>query len=140
MIVACSVTAKLWGAASAMFLDFTRARGSRQLLAMLAVGKFDRCPFDGDSTPSLKTTTILEVESRGFYFAERPTAPKTCVVFPISGRGTLMIPKPLKETLRSVRVGTGARLPRLRVPVLESRKKKWSLAEFADPADHREAV
>ena len=122
----------LWPALSACFKF-----GTPDLLMRLALARVDSCPFDAASIRSLKSSTLDILSEHGLKLVRTPDD-RTDV--PIDYRYLQLLLDAAEVGLgdfgSGVRVGPGARLPR--IPALYPRKKKWSLLKQMDPLDDLE--
>ena len=129
-----------WRCVSSLYTDFSRRVGSPALLTSLALGKISECPFSSDSVQSLKHTVIRSLAARGFSLnreeGDREDIPLDFRYLDLLLRASRDPEVALGSFARGVRVGPGARLPRL--PALYRTKKKWRLANQGDPDDYRE--
>ena len=118
--------------------DFARRQGPPELLMKLALGQVNACPFPEQAIRSVKDEIIASLAARG-KILKRVALDRTDL--PIDFRFLELLldvsgdPEVgLGSFSQGVRVGVGARLPRL--PALYRRKKKWRLASQSDPHDH----
>ena len=123
-----------------MFMSYADRNGAAHLLLSLAVGRVEQCPFDPQSVRELKEATVEALKRHGLELG-RKGADRTDL--PIDYRYLDMLLSAagdpevhLGSFAEGVRVGPGARLPRL--PALYPWKKKWRLPEQADPLDYQE--
>ena len=96
-----------------------------ELLSRLAPGQVSSSPFDPAAIRDLKRQIVAFLAEQGLQLhrdAKNRQDPET-------GLG---------DCASGVRIGPGARLPRL--PVLYAEKKRWKLPGQEDPADYLEAV
>ena len=104
----------------------------------LALGQVNACPFPEQAIRSLKDELIVSLAARG-KILKRVALDRTDL--PIEFRFLELLldfagdPEVgLGSFSQGVRVGVGARLPRL--PALYRRKKRWRLASQSDPHDY----
>ena len=115
-----------WKEVSGILMDYARRKGTPELLARLALGKVDKCPFNAREVQELRDSIIDALESREIHL-ERMSEDRTNV--PVDFRlvqALLAAAEDPEVALGSfaagVRVGRGARLPRL--PALYPPKRK----------------
>ena len=106
----------------------------------LAVGRVESCPFPEDSVLELKRKLVEALESSGHGLG-RTAVDRVDV--PVDYRllqsllSAAQDPEVgLGDFALGVRVGPGARLPRL--PALYAAKRRWRLPEQEDPLVHQE--
>ena len=121
-------------------MTFAESHGPPQLLMDLALGKVTESPFDADSVEKLKSDVVGYLSSCGYRLVSNPKDRKDV---PIDCRFLqLLLTASEDPEVRlgsfacGVRVGPGARLPRL--PALYPPKRKWRPPEQADPSDCNE--
>ena len=129
-----------WKEVADLFMNYAERNGSAALLLSLAVGRVEQCPFDPRGVRELKEATVEALQRHGLELG-RKDADRTDL--PIDFRYLDLLLRAagdpevhLGSFAEGVRVGPGARLPRL--PALYARKKKWRLPEQADPLDYQE--
>ena len=129
-----------WKEVTDLFMSYAERHGEAPLLLNLAVGRVEQCPFDPQSIRELKKATVEALKRHGLEL-RRKDADRTDL--PIDYRYLDLLLRAagdpevhLGSFAEGVRVGPGARLPRL--PALYARKKKWRLPEQADPLDYQE--
>ena len=112
----------------------------RRCFTSLALGKVSECPFSPDSIQSLKQSIIVNLASRGLNLdrqvGDREDVPIDFRCLDLLLRASRDPEVALGSFAKGVRVGLGARLPRL--PALYRPKRKWRLADQDDPNDYRE--
>ena len=120
-------------------MDFSNKHGPPELLMKLALGRVDSCPFSFESISSPKVETIGVLEEHGLRM-ERNSIDRSDI--PIDYRYMGLLLKAAKDPdvglgdfAAGVRVGTGARLPR--VPALYPPKRKWRLPKQLDPFEYK---
>ena len=127
-----------WKQVSALLFSFAREWGTPEFFMKLAVGRVKSCPFPEDSVLELKRKLVEALESSGHGLGrtaeDRDDVPVdyrllqsllTAAQDPEVGLGDFAL---------GVRVGPGARLPRL--PALAA-KRRWRLPEQEDPLVHQ---
>ena len=116
----------------------SKREGPPELLMKLALGQVNACPFPEQAIRSFKNEPIASLAARGKVlkketrfgpdrFADRLQILGVAV-------GCFRRSRGWARELLAVRIGVGARLPRL--PALYKRKKKWRLASQSDPHDY----
>ena len=129
-----------WRSVSSLYTDFSRRVGTPALLTSLALGKVSECPFSPDSIQSLKQSIVKNLASRGLNLdrqvGDREDVPIDFRYLDLLLRASRDPEVALGSFAKGVRVGPGARLPRL--PALYRPKRKWKLADQGDPDDYRE--
>ena len=133
-------THSAWESVASHFREYTHRAGTPELLLRLAVGKVAVSPFPEEEVKQLRTQVVDELISQGY--GPRRTATDRDNV-PIDFRLLQSLldaagdPEvSVGEFASGVRVGPGARLPRL--PALYRRKRNWRLPEQASPEDYLE--
>ena len=118
--------------------EFARKEGPPELFMKLALGQVNACPFPEQAIRSLKDELITSLAARG-KILKRDALDRTDL--PIDFRLLELLldasgdPEVgLGSFSQGVRVGVGARLPRL--PALYRRKKKWPLVSQSGPHDY----
>ena len=129
-----------WTAVKDCFWKFTSHHGTERLLVELAMGKIQSSPFPPAEVAELKQQ-VIDTAARSGYQIVRRTGDRNDV--PIDYRFLDLLLRVaedpevgLGEYAQGVRVGPGARMPRL--PALFKPKKKWRLPSQADPLDYLE--
>ena len=129
-----------WKAVAALFMTFAEREGTPQLLADLALGKVKACPFEAARVRELKEES-LDILSKHGLVLQRTGQDRRDV--PIDFRYLQLLLTAAQDPeiglgsfASGVRVGPGARLPRL--PALYAPKKRWRLAEQSDPVRYQE--
>ena len=108
----------------------------------LALGNVASCPLNADSVWTLKNCIIEDLEQVGFGLSldplDRTDMPTDCRLLGLLLRAAEDPDVGLGNFSRGVRVGPGARMPRL--PALYKPMKKWRLADQADPWTSLKAI
>ena len=112
------------------------------MLTSLPLGKVAECPFPSDEVKNLKAEVVRCAEANGYELrreaADRINAPIDFrflqLLLTVAGDPEVH----LGDFSLGVRVGPGARLPRL--PALYPAKKRWRLTEQGDPRNYLEQV
>ena len=129
-----------WKAVSDLFMGYAEKHGTTQMLMSLALGRVARCPFGSQSIRELKESTSEALKTLGLELrrdaADRRDLPIDFRYLDLLLRAAGDPEVHLGQFDKSVRVGPGARLPRL--PSLYTRKKKWRLTEQTDLLDYQE--
>ena len=129
-----------WRSVSGLYTDYSRRVGTPALLASLALGKESECPFSSDSIQSLNQSIVENLSSCGLNLdrqdGDREDVPIDFRYLDLLLRASRDPEVALGSFAKGVRVGPGARLPRL--PALYRPKRKWRLADQDDPNDYRE--
>ena len=129
-----------WKELADLFMNFAERHGDAPLLLNLVVGRVEQCPFDPQSVRELKEATVEALKRHGLELrrkdADRTDLPIDYRYLDLLLRAAEGSEVHLGSFAEGVRVGPGARLPRL--PALHARKKKWRLPEQADPLDYQE--
>ena len=135
-------TGPRWEPVAKLFMDFARSYGTTDVLSRLALGQVPSSPFMPEKIAELKLNIIDYLSTQGIHLS-RTTEDRSDL--PVDYRFLHLLltasgdPEVgLGEFSRGVRVGPGARLPRL--PAIYSAKKKWRLPGQEDPADYLESV
>ena len=122
------------------FIAYSNIHGTTELLMQLALGRVESSPFDPDSIRQLKSETLEILAEHGLKL-ERSSDDRKDV--PIDYRYMDLLLRASEDPevgigdfASGVRVGPGARLPRL--PALYARKKRWRLPKQMDPLDYLE--
>ena len=117
--------------------EFARREGPPELLMKLSLGQVNACPFPEQAIRSLKDELIASLAARGKVLKQL-ASDRTDL--PIDFRFLELLLDASGDEVglgsfsQGVRIGVGARLPRL--PALYKRKKKWRLACRSDPHDY----
>ena len=121
-------------------MDYAQKAGPPELLVKLAVGQVESDPFSTSEIGALKEDIVRSLAMHGMGL-QRSAQDRKDV--PIDFRFMQLLLKAagdpdvsLGDFARGVRVGPGARLPRL--PALCARKRKWKLPEQNSPASWQE--
>ena len=129
-----------WKAIVKLFEKFANTYGTEELLTSLALGKVAECPFPSDEVKNLKAEVVRCADG---YDLRREAADR--IDTPIDFRFLQLLltvagdPEVhLGDFSMGVRVGPGARLPRL--PALSPAKKRWRLTEQGDARNYLEQV
>ena len=129
-----------WTGVRDCFWKFTSHYGTERLLVELAMGKIQSSPFPPAEVAELKQQ-VIDTAGRSGYQIVRRTGDRTDV--PLDYRFLDLLLRVaedpevgLGEYAQGVRVGPGARMPRL--PAVFKPKKKWRLPSQADPLDYLE--
>ena len=116
--------------------------GTEGLLTSLALGKVAECPFPSDEVKNLKAEVVQCAEANGYEMrreaADRINVPIDFRFLQLLLTVTVDPEVHLGDFSLGVRVGPGARLPRL--PALYPAKKRWRLSEQGDPRNYLEQV
>ena len=133
-------TSKPWQEVSELFMAFAEREGSSQLLTDLALGKVKECPFGKGSIRDLKESSLVALGRHGLSLQRNEEDRRD---IPIDFRYLQLLLTAAEDPevnlgsfASGVRVGPGARLPR--ITALYAPKKKWRLAEQSDPVRYQE--
>ena len=129
-----------WKAVVKLFENFSSTYGTEGLLASVALGKVAECPFPSDEVKNLKTEVVRSAATNG-YDLRREAADRSDTPIDFRFLQLLLTVAGDPEVhfggfSLGVRVGPGARLPRL--PALHPAKKRWRLTEQSDPRNYLE--
>ena len=131
---------EVWLAVSRLFMDFSRRVGTPALLVSLALGKVSESPFFVEDIAALKKTVVEKLAAHGLDLNreddDRADVPIDFRFLDLLLRAASDPEVALGSFSRGVRVGPGVRLPRL--PALYRPKRKWRLADQANPCDYQE--
>ena len=98
-------------------MDFSCEHGTPELFASLALGKVKSCPFPAERVEGLKRRTVEVMEKHGLKLFRHPAdRPETSIGYRYLSLLLEAADDPDKhigEFAQGVRVGPGARLPRL---------------------------
>ena len=130
----------VWCEVSELIMSFSREYGTTELLTCLALGKVKACPFPAERVEHLKRRTIEAMERHGLALVrDAADRPETLIDY----RFLALLLKAAEDPdvhigsfARGVRVGPGARLPRL--PALYAKKTSWRLPEQYNALDYQE--
>ena len=115
----------LWKVVSDLFMSFAERQGNAELLMRLAVGRVEHCPFDSQSVRELKDSTVEVLKRHGFELrrelADRSDLPIDFRYLDLLLRAAGDLEVHLGSFAKGVRVGPGARLPRL--PAVQSQEE-----------------
>ena len=129
-----------WKEVSKLLIDYSKKWGTADLLMKLALGRVEKCPFPEDSVLELKRKLVRKLEGTGHGLA-RTTDDRDDVLIDFRLLQALLAAAQdpevsLGDFAVGVRVGPGARLPRL--PALYDAKRRWRLPEQNDPLVYQE--
>ena len=131
-------SSRQWNGVVRIFRRFTEQFCTPDLLMRLALGRVEVCPFDSREVSELKESVIKELASEGLHLTrkaeDRADVPMDFRFFDLLLRSSEDPEVGLGEFAVGVRVGPGARMPRL--PALYKAKKKWRLASQANSQDY----
>ena len=106
----------------------------------LALGKVSECPFAVEDVGSLKEAVVDALAAQGLDLNREGDDPEDVLVdlrfLDLQLRAASDPEAALGSFAGGVRAGPGVRLPRL--PALYRPKRKWRLADQADPCDYQE--
>ena len=123
-----------------LIMDFSREHGTQELFASLALGKVKSCPFPADRVEGLKRRTVELMEQHGLKLVRHPSdRPESSIDYRYLSLLLEAADDPdrhIGDFARGVRVGPGARLPRL--PALYAKKTSWRLPEQYNALDYQE--
>ena len=128
---------KPWQEVSELFMSCAEREG--QLLTDLTLGKVKECPFSGQSIQDLKESSLAALSRQGLSLQrtaeDRGDVPTDFRYIHLLLTASEDPEVSLGSFASGVRVGPGARLPRL--PALYA-PKKWPLTEQSDPVRYQE--
>ena len=131
---------KVWTEVPKLIINFSRECGAPELLMSLALGKVKSCPFPAEYVDGLKRHTVEVTEKHGLKLfrhpADRREISKDFRYLSLLLEAAEDPDSQLGEFARRVRVGPGARLPRL--PTLCEKKTSWRLPEQYNALDYQE--
>ena len=121
-------------------MEFSQTFGTMNLLMNLATGRVNASPFPRDAVESLKKRISRHLDESGIplerHEEDRSEMPIDFRFMDQMLKAAQDPDRGIGEFARGVRVGPGARLPRL--PALYRPKRRWKLAGQGDPEDYLE--
>ena len=106
-----------WKVVSDIFMSYAERQGTAELLMRLAVGRVEHCPFDAQSVRELKDSTVEALKRHGSELrrelADRRDLPIDFRYLDLLLRAAGDPEVHLGSFAKGVRVGPGARLPKI---------------------------
>ena len=134
-------TQRAWsGLVSKLLMEYSSKVGTQELLLRLAVGRMEHCPFPAGEVSQLREQVQQAMEQAG-HGVRRTNGDRTDVPIDFRLLQSLLSAAEdpevgLGDFATGVRVGPGARLPRL--PALYVAKRRWRLPEQEDPLEYQQ--
>ena len=135
-------TSAQWSSVKSVFVQEACRVGTPELLTKLAMGQVKETPFPEEQVTALKRRVIDDMAEQGLQMRRDPKDREDVLLdyrfLELLLRAAKDPDVTLGEFAKGVRVGPGARLPRL--PALYKPKRKWRLQEQANAQDYLEGT
>ena len=129
-----------WLSVSRLLMDYSSRVGTPELLLRLAVGRVEHCPFPAEEVLQLREQVQEALEQAG-HGVRRADGDRSDVPIDFRLLQSMLSAAEdpevgLGDCAKGVRVGPGARLPRL--PALYVAKRRWRILGQEDPLEYQQ--